>query len=250
MAEPLDTPEMLVVWAIFLLAAVAKGVTGLGFSTTCLPFLALSVGLHRGLGLLILPSLASNFFVLLGTGELIRAVRRFWPLLLAALPGVGVGLWLLGTSGREVPGAVLGVVLIGYAGFALWRPDLRLAPRLERPLAPVAGFATGVVNGLTGSQVMPVLPYLMALHLAPALMLATINISFTLSSLVMAAGLSRLGLLDVQGLAVSAAGVPVVWLGVRLGAGLRRRLPQERFRQAVLAMLAALGAGLMARLLL
>jgi hypothetical protein len=37
--------------------------------------------------------------------------------------------------------------------------------RLEKPLAPVTGLATGIVNGLTGSQLMPVLPYLMALHL-------------------------------------------------------------------------------------
>jgi len=241
--------EALVVWAIFLFSAAAKGVTGLGFSTTCLALLALTVGLREGMALLIVPSLTSNVSVMVGAGAFAAVVRRFWPLFVSALPGVALGLWLLASTGRDLPGGVLGAVLVAYCAFALARPGFRLAEVPARRLAPLTGFLTGTINGLTGSQVMPVLPYLMALGLAPNVFVQAINCSFTLSSLAMAAGLSHLGLMTVSSLAIALPGAAIAWWGVRLGERLRRRLRPEAFRIAVLAMLAVLGLTLIGRLL-
>ena len=54
-------PNMLLsVAAVVFLAAFVKGVTGLGFSTTALPFLVLTIGLKETLPLLIIPSILSN----------------------------------------------------------------------------------------------------------------------------------------------------------------------------------------------
>ena len=46
--------------------------------------------------------------------------------------------------------AILGVVLIIYSIFALIRPNFKLTTQLERPLAPLTGFTTGVINGTSG----------------------------------------------------------------------------------------------------
>ena len=43
------------VLATYMFAATAKGITGLGFSTTCLPILALFLGLKEALPLVIIP---------------------------------------------------------------------------------------------------------------------------------------------------------------------------------------------------
>ena len=64
-----------------------------------------------------------------------------------------IGLWLLDTLAPQLAAAILGIVLFAYCVFALARPDLRLPEPLEKPLAPVVGVSTGVLNGLTGSQV-------------------------------------------------------------------------------------------------
>ena len=75
----------------FLFAASLKGITGLGFSTLCLPLLSGFMELRLAIPSLLLPSLASNLIVMYQAGGFRRAVRRFWPMYLAALPGLAAG---------------------------------------------------------------------------------------------------------------------------------------------------------------
>jgi hypothetical protein len=236
-------------WIVFSVfaAAFVKGVTGLGFSTVCLALLVTVVGLADSLPLVIVPSLASNALVMIDAGGFRPTLARFWPLYLALPPGMAAGLWLLADDGAGLGTLVLGLVLTGYAAFGLARPGLRLPPGWERPLAAPVGLLTGVVNGLTGSQIMPILPYLFALPLAPARFVQAINISFTLCSLIMAAGLARIGLMTWEAAAISLVGLLPMALGVRLGGRLRDRLSPEAFRRAVLALLLVLGAQLAVR---
>lgn len=239
--------QIVVIFVVYLGAATAKGVTGLGFSTTCLPFLALAVGLKEALPLLIIPSVSTNLMVQIGAGQFVPTVRRFWPMLLATLPGVALGLWLLGSVDGASAGAVLGVVLVGYCGFAFAKPNMHLPERMERPLGPISGFLTGIINGATGSQVMPSMPYLMSLNLPRNMFVQAINCSFTLSSIVMMIGLSRLGLLPMAAIWISIAGIVFALLGIRIGERIRNRLAPDQFRLAVLAMLTLLGLSLVFR---
>lgn len=239
--------EIALILLIYLAAATAKGVTGLGFSTACLPFLTLAVGLKPAMALVILPSLASNLAIMRAAGHFGETVRGFAPMLLATLPGIAAGLWLLTAVDGARAGGVLGAVLIAYVAFALAAPDWRLRESLARPLQPVSGFLTGTVNGLTGSQVMPALPFLLSLGLDRDRFVQAINCSFTLSSLAMAAGLSAIGLFTPGIFAVSLAGIGAALIGVRLGGRVRHRLSPAAFRRAVLAVLAAMGCLLVLR---
>ncbi|MEO0821723.1 MAG: sulfite exporter TauE/SafE family protein [Pseudomonadota bacterium] len=235
------------IFLAFLLAAAAKGVTGLGFSTCCLPLLTIAIGLKEALPLVFLPSLASNAAVILQAGHMREMARRFRWLYLGAGTGTAIGVAILGAVSGATAGAVLGAVLVAYCAFALSRPAWRLAARLERPLAGPVGLSTGVIAGLTGSQVLPVMPYLLAIGLERERMVTTVNISFTLCSLVMATGLASLGLLGPEELLLSALGIGVAVIGVRLGTRVRKRLAPESFRLAVLVMLAFAGASLILR---
>ena len=239
--------QIAIILVVYFGAATSKGVTGLGFSTTCLPFLALTVGLKEALPLLIIPSVASNLIVQVGAGQLGPTLKRFWPMFLATLPGLILGLWFLGSVDGATAGAVLGAVLMAWCAFSFTNPDVRLPERLERPLAPISGFLTGLFNGITGSQVMPSMPFLMSLHLERNLFIQTINCSFTLSSIVMMIGLSRLGLVPISAIWIGIGGIGIAFIGVRLGERIRDRLDARQFRLAVLAMLALLGFSLVVR---
>lgn len=239
--------QIAIIFAVYLGAATAKGVTGLGFSTTCLPFLALTVGLKEALPLLIIPSVSTNLMVQVGAGQFVPTVRRFWPMLLATPPGVVLGLWLLRSVDGATAGAVLGVVLVGFCAFAYAKPNLRLPERLERSLGPLSGFLTGTINGVTGSQVLPSMPYLMSLDLNRNMFVQASNCSFTLSSVVMMIGLSRLGLVPMSAIWVSIFGVGFALIGIRIGERIRDRLAPEQFRLAVLVMLTLLGLSLVVR---
>lgn len=243
----MDPTLLAIACAAFFFAAFAKGITGMGFATTCLPILALTMGLEVALPLVLVSSVASNIIVQVEVGHFRESLHRFWPLIVAGMIGVVIGLMLLTWLETRMAAAVLGIVLIVYGIFALKTPNLTMAPRLEKPLAPVTGLATGIINGLTGSQLMPVLPYLMALRLDREHFVQAINCSFTSSSIVMAIGLSKIGLMNFETSLVSTIGVVPVWLGLKLGSKMRRRLAPKIFRLLVIYMLMASGVLLLAR---
>lgn len=229
----------------YVFAATAKGVTGLGFSTTCLPILALIVGLKDALAFVLIPSVCSNLVVMHQVGRFKETLRRFWPMLLALVPGLALGLWILSGIDGVQAGAVLGIILLLWCAFSLAAPEMRLPAAWERPLAPLSGCLTGVINGVTGSQVIPSVPFLMALHLERNLFIQALNCSFTLSSLVMGFGLGQLGLFSSDHVLISACGTIFVFFGLRMGSRIRHRLPENVFRHAIIAMLAIMGLSLM-----
>lgn len=244
----MDAASIALAFTAYFIAAFVKGTTGLGFSSTCLPILVLGVGLKEALPLVLLPSVSSNIFVMATSGHFKEMTRRFWPMYLASIPGVALGLYLLAVIDARIATAALGVVLIAYCLFALASPNWRLPAGMEGPLKIPVGFSTAIVNGLTGSQVMPVLPYLLALPLTPAQFIQSLNISFTFASAVMALGLSKLGLMTVDRALVSFVGLLPVLAGVALGTRVRRWLSPDSFRKTVLAVLLMLAALLLARL--
>lgn len=243
----IDISTVATVGLAFLLAAFVKGVTGLGFSTMALPMLALTMGLKAALPLVIVPSLASNAMVMVRTGHFSEMLGRFAWLYILALIGVGIGLAVLIWVDGLTAGAILGVVLMFYSVFVWGRSTLALPERLESPLAPIVGLMTGTINGLTGSQVMPLLPYLMALRLDPDRLVQATNISFSLSGLVMAFGLTQIGLMTWQTAMISVLGLVPVYIGVRLGNELRRKFSPEDFRQSVVVLLGFSGLILVVR---
>ena len=239
--------ELAVIVFAMLFAGFVKGATGLGYSTSCLPILALSLGLKASLPLVLAPSLASNVTVMLGAGPMAPAIRRFWPMLVVAPVGVLAGAALLGRVDGDMAGAALGCALVAWCAFAYATPHWRLRPELERPLAPGVGLVTGVINGLTGSQVLPITPFLMSLEMPRGTFLHTLNLSFTLSTLAMGAALTRLGIMTVETATISLCGIVLSVAGVRSGAALRRRLPEKTFRAGVLVVLSLAGAALIVR---
>ncbi|NKC17198.1 MAG: TSUP family transporter [Gammaproteobacteria bacterium] len=242
-----DLPLHLILPAV-LLAAFLKGITGLGFSTICLALLANVIDLRIALALILIPSLSSNMIVMVQAGHFIATVKRFRWLYIAAIPGLIIGLGILGQSTPAALAAFLGIVLILYALFALAHPSFMLNTRAATRLAAPAGFITGIINGATDSQVMPALPYLMSLNLHREVLVQASNISFTLGSIIMFAGLTRLGFLDLTTLALSALGVIPVWIGIMVGGWVRIRLPEKWFRTGVLVMLIILGGNLVSAL--
>ena len=246
----METTQLTIVASAFLFAAFVKGVTGLGFSTTALPFLVYALGIKEALPLLIIPSIASNLIVMRDAGQFRPTASRFRWLYLAVAPGVVLGLSLLNWLDPIVSSAVLGIALILYCVIAWLQPDFRIRRKTAKALEIPVGFTTGLINGVTGSQVMPVLPFLLSLQLERNMFIQAINVSFTLSSLVMAIGLWKLGLMTLQSVEVSLLGLIVVLIGVRLGSHVRRWLSPAAFRSAVLIILTVLGVGLIVRLTL
>jgi hypothetical protein len=241
----MDSFTVTCVLATFFFAAFLKGTAGLGFATTSLGVMAAYLDMRLAIPLVILPSLLANSMVMADAGGFGRVWRKFWLMYAAAVPGLFTGLWLLGASDGVLPRTVLGVSMILYGLWGLWGGKLRLEHTKSSALA--VGLSTGLINGLTGSQIMPILPYLISLKITKDELVQAINTSFTIASVIMLLGLGRLGLLSTDAMILSAVGVVPVGLGIWLGGRVRRLLPEAVFRRVVMGMLVLLGAGLAAR---
>lgn len=235
-------PVLLAVAAFGLFfAGIVKGTTGIGYSSCALPFLVPVVGLQSAIVLIVMPAMMSNVFVALTAGHFREVVARFWPLYVATPVGIAVGVTFLSSTDQRIAVALLGAVIIVYSMMSLMQPNLSLREPWSRALNAPVGFATGLLTGLTGSQVMPLLPYIMALHLEPNRTIQAINLAVMLTSAFLAAGLMLSGLMDMPSLGLSLLAVIPALLGVHLGNQARNLLPVQLFRRLILVVLLAIG---------
>lgn len=241
----MDTQTTLTVLTAFFIASFLKGLTGLGFSTICLGILAMFIDIKLAIPLVFLPSLASNLMVMVQAGHFLESIKRFWLLYLSALPGLIGGIFLLDHSDGGGPRAVLGAVMLTYGLWAFKNETFILSPVKERKLLAPVGFISGLINGATGSQIMPIMPYLLSLRMDRDTFVQTINCAFTFNTLVMMAGLGKLGMLTLPVLYLSIAGIIPVTLGIFLGGLIRNKVTEEVFRKAVLILLIVMGINLM-----
>lgn len=239
-----DLLDIFVVLIAYATAAAIKGITGLGFSTSCLPILALRFDLTFAIPLVIIPSIVSNVAVLSQTSGFKATIKRFWPVYAASVPALLIGLTILVAINADTAKIALGLVLIFYALAALMRKPYVLSSAWEKTLKVPVGFLTGLINGLTGSQVMPVLPYLMSLGLDKNTFVQAINLSFTLSSLIMLVAMSRLHYVSQGTIATAIFGLLPVLLVVSICGRVRNNLPESRYRKIVLSFLLAMGFAL------
>ncbi|HHL1345012.1 TPA: TSUP family transporter [Klebsiella pneumoniae] len=197
---------------IFIAAGLVKGVTGMGLPTVAMGLLGLLMPPQAAAALLVLPSLLTNL----------------WQLLAG-------------------PALALGAALIVYAGYALCSPLFQVSGRVEKWLSPLMGGLTGVITGATGVFVIPAVPWLQALGFRRDELVQALGLSFTLSTLALAAGLAlHDGWHDDAWLLSALALLPAL-LGMWLGQRIRSRLSPQRFRQGFLLFLLALGIELIAR---
>lgn len=111
----------------------------------------------------------------------------------------------------------------------------------------MVGVTTGLVTGGTGVFVIPAVPYLQALGLTKDDLVQALGLSFTMSTVALAAGLASRGVFQVDDVALSALAVVPALAGMWAGQAIRRRIDPATFRRGFLMCLLLLGAEMLAR---
>ncbi len=170
-------------------------------------------------------------------------LKAVWQLSLGALAGVPLGVLAL----RRVPErwtlAVLGVVLIAYALYALRGqklPELRQAG-----WAFGAGALAGLLGGAYNTSGPPVIVYADCRRWSPAEFKSNLQGFFVVSDLLVIAGHAVAGNLASVVWTLYLAALPAIALGLALGLALEGRVPPALFRKAALILLLVLGLRLL-----
>ncbi|MDX9666746.1 sulfite exporter TauE/SafE family protein [Pseudomonas sp. P5_152] len=235
----------LLVILTFLMAGMIKGVIGLGLPTIAMGLLGLAMAPAQAAALLIIPATLTNLWQLAFGGHLRALVWRLWPMLLAIFLGTGAGTLWLGIDGGQWVVRALGGALLLYALSGLLLPALRVGAGHERWLGPLCGVLTGVITAATGVFVIPAVPYLQALGLGKDQLVQALGLSFSVSTLALAAALLWRGALGGGELSASLLALIPAVLGMWLGQWLRQRISAVLFKRVFFIGLGLLGAHLL-----
>jgi uncharacterized membrane protein YfcA len=247
-AEMIDLlPYILMITSIFLLAGLVKGMIGLGLPTVAMGLLGLAMPPAHAATLLIVPSLVTNFWQLLAGPRFGALSRRLWGMMLGVVAGTLAGSGLITGAAGPFAAVALGAALAFYAVVGLAKLRLRVPPASERWAGPVVGVVTGLVTGATGVFVVPAVPYLSSLGLEQDDLVQALGLSFTASTLALAAGLAWHGGLPLQAAATSLLALMPALAGMALGGWLRTKVKPETFRLCFFMGLLALGGELVWR---
>ncbi len=239
MTDPFTVAAIAVV---FLLAGGVKGLIGLGLPTVSLGLLTVLLDLTTAMALLTLPAAATNLWQAAVGGNARMIVRRLWPFMLAATVTVWLGAMALTRVDLALLSALLGLILVVYAGLSLagWR--FAIPPRAEGWAGPLLGSVNGILTGMTGSFVVPGIMYLQAIGLTRDALVQAMGFLFGASALALAAALGGSGLFAWETGILSAAALVPALIGMAIGQQARRRLSEERFRRVFFVGILALGA--------
>jgi uncharacterized membrane protein YfcA len=216
---------------IFLLAGAIKGIVGLGLPTVAMGLLSLRMPPAEAAAILLLPSFITNLWQLAEGPRLGTLVRRLWPTLVAIFVSTIIAAGVIASTRSTIASAALGAALLLYAAAGLLNFHMNVSNQAERWAGPVVGFVTGLITGVTGTFVVPAVPYLAGLSLARDELVQALGLSFTVSTVALGLGLLWHDALELQAISNSAFALVPALLGMMAGGWIRRRVTPERFRR-------------------
>ena len=241
-------PELALVAAVFVLAGLVKGVTGLGLPTVAIAGLSLLLPLAQAAALLLLPSLLTNVWQYLRCGAALAVARRLG----GFCAGTVLGAWLSPLPALSAAGpwtqALTGALLALYGLAGLCGLRLNAPGRHELWVGAAMGAATGALTVASGVFVLPSVPYLQSLGLSKERLIGALGLSFTVCTLCLWTSLGADGLQGAE-LGASAAMLLPALLGLGLGAATRQRLSEAAFKRGFQIALCALGLAMLVRAL-
>ncbi len=226
---------------VMVLSGFVKGVIGLGFAAVGVGLLGLVMPPAQAAAILVVPATVTNIWQLWAGPDFRGLLRRLWPMLV----GIMLGGWLVsGTLSGARSGHArfwLGVVLAAYAVIGLIGRRPRVPPRAEIWMGPMVGLATGVVTGVTGVFMIPVVPYLGGLGLDREDLIQALGLSFTVATFTLALDLGRSGVFEQTLVITSVAALLPASIGMVAGEYLRARISPALFRRCFFAGMLVLG---------
>lgn len=239
--------QLAIVGTTFFIAGIVKGVTGMGLPTVSMGVLGSLISPLAAASLLLIPSFATNIWQLLSGPDFSALLRQLWPMMLAVIAGTLAGSTLLTAGDTKLTTSALGAALMAYSLYTLFARQLRVPGRLEPWLSLVIGGVTGIVTGGSGVFVIPAVPYLQALGFGKDDLVQALGLSFTVSTVALAAGLAWHGALHGGNLTISALTCAPAFAGVWVGQIIRNKVSPATFRKGFLICMLLLGAEMLVK---
>jgi len=233
----MDTTTILVGLIVFL-AVFTQSLSGFGVALVAMALLPALIGIRLATPLVAVIALTLETILILRYRQALD-VKAIWRVVLAALIGTPLGVYFLSRVDEEIALSLLGIVIAGYALYALL--GLKM-PRLDRPIwAYIAGLFGGLLGGAYNTSGPPVILYADCRRWSQDTFKSNLQGYFVVSSVAVVASHVFNGNLTPQVWDLFWWSTPFVLVGTVAGLSLGRWLNPVMFRRLVLVLLIVMG---------
>lgn len=230
--------EVIAFQLIVLLGGFTQGFTGFGSVLVALPLLTLFLEIRTVIPLVCLFALVINVIIIIQIHKHIQ-LSKVRVLLVAAVPGIVFGVYILKTVPAQFLETAIGLVLVGFGFQRLF------AQAPEREIADswgwLFGFLSGVLGGSIGAGGPPVIIYTSLQPWGKYSVKSTLTAYFLVSSVVISSTHGVNHLITARVLELFIMGIPALVAGVLAGSWLFGRADSGSYRKILFFLLILLG---------
>ena len=233
----MDTSFFLI-GGIHFLAVFTQGLSGFGVALVAMALLPNLLGIRESIILVALVSFTVDFGVLLRYWRSLQ-FKKVIPLILASFLGAPLGIFVLRRVDERLALAILGIVLAGYALYAL--SGLKLPELKSRVWAYIAGFLGGLLGGAYNTPGPPIIMYASCKKWTPDKFKGNLQSFFLQNSIIVVLGHWVSGNFTPDILSLFGRSFPFLLAGLFAGLAMDRWINPEFFRKVVLVLLVVMG---------
>jgi len=214
--------------AVVFVATLVRSTFGFGEALVAVPLLAIVMPLQIAVPLCVLVSILVALIVVVQDHRVIHIDSAKW-LIVFALLGIPLGLWLLVSADPRWVKVVLGGVIIAYSAYALVAKQSLHLEQDHRAWLFACGLLSGVPGGAYGLNGPPLVIYGNLRRWSAQHFRATLQAYFLVTSIIGLAGYTAKGLVSGVVLRDFALSLPAVIPAVFLGRHFNRKLRGAMF---------------------
>lgn len=238
----MDSLTIIVITAAAGFAGFTQGFAGFGSTLVALPLLGMVLDVRTAVPVCCLMALAINTVLVVRLYRHVQGGSLGW-LLLASLPGMAVGAWLLGIAPEGLLKGLLGASVLLIALHSLGSARPKASSRKEWVAA--AGLLAGCLGVCIGINGPPVVAWAARQPWDRNALKATLTSYFLLAGMGIVGVQAAHGLMTRHVLLLSVMAMPALAAGLWAGWACCGRLSDSAFRRSVLLLLAMTGAVLL-----
>jgi uncharacterized membrane protein YfcA len=236
--------ELFYLGMVAILAGFTQGLSGFGSVLVSLPLLVLFWDVKTAVPLVSLLGLCMTTFLRVQLHAHVH-LKRIAPLLIAAVPGMALGAFLLKYVQARYLELLIGILLTSFSLYLFISRPCR--KELATGWKWAAGFLSGILGGSTGANGPPVIIYTSLQPWGKDPAKSTVVGYFMIAGIGISSMHAALGLITTEVLRLSAVGFLPAMAGVMAGSHLYGRMDSGAYRKAVTFLLLMMGIYMLVR---
>lgn len=234
----LDTMTFIIAFVAVLFAGIIQSITGFGFGIVAMPLLTIFISPKLAAPITVCNSILLNL-IILSRAHVHVDLPRIWPLVVAGMTGVPLGIWMLVNWDVNALRVYVGVATIAFT--LIFLTGFRREVQREKLAFVPIGLASGVMSGSINMAGPPVILFLTNQALPRAVFRATIVAYFLIVTVWAVPMLIAVDLLDVAAFKTAVMLAPGLAIGAFIGTKLAPHVDDVAVRRITLGIVLAAG---------